>query len=73
LESDQIEESAAVLESNAVLHFDQLRGPTPIFEHALFDLYGTIGWADQQARCVRHRITHAFDDGAKVPLVVFDR
>jgi hypothetical protein len=73
LESHQIEESATVVECNAVLHFDQLGGPTPIFEYALFDLYGAIGWSDQQARCVRYRIAHAFDDGAKVPLVVFDR
>jgi len=42
LERYQIEESTAVFERDAVLHRDQLGGPGPILEHALFDLYGSI-------------------------------
>jgi hypothetical protein len=47
LERHQIEEPATVLERNPVLHFDQARGSSPIFEHALFDLHWPIRRADQ--------------------------
>jgi len=72
LERDQIEESASVVEGNAVLYVDQLGGSRPVFEHALFDLFRSIGGADQQTGCIGYRVPHALDDGAQITLVVFD-
>ena len=73
LERDEIEESASVLECNAMLHRDHRCGASAVLEDALFDLHGTIGRADQEAGCVRNGIARALHDGTQVTLVVFER
>jgi hypothetical protein len=47
LERHQIEKPAAVLDSNAMLHIDQVGGSAPVFKHTLFDLHRPIGRTDQ--------------------------
>jgi hypothetical protein len=47
LERDQVEEAAAVLEGNPMLHLDQASRSAPILKDALLDLHRPIRRADQ--------------------------
>jgi hypothetical protein len=73
LEGNEVEESATMLERDAMLNLDQMSGSCAVFEDPLLDLYWSVRRADQEARGLWHGVAHAFDHGAKIVFVVFQR